>query len=132
MEPADWFSLTKKQKTEGIRRFSHYCWDRDSLIEKSEVISKLEAELPQFVHGRPRKNTLQLIETSLAHANSGGVFVPNSAMKRNRSNTLRSRITPMVANILSEGAKLSVRQITDRLNLEPGVSVGKSLVGAIK
>ncbi len=130
--PADWFALSKKQGTEGIRRFTHYCWDRDCYIDKFGVYSQMEVELPQLLHGRSRKNTLQLIATSLAHANSGGLFVPNSAMKRCRRNTVRSRVTPMVAAILAEGSKLSVRQITDKLNLEPGVSVKKSLVGAIK
>ncbi len=58
--------------------------------------------------------------------------MPNSEMTRSHTNTKRSRITPMVASMLSEDSKLSVRQITDKLNQEPGISVKKSLVGSVK
>ena len=132
MEFAGWYPLTESQQREAIRRFTFYWWDRNSYIGKFEIYQKLESLLPSALRGRNRRATLALIATTLSLANSGGRYVPNSERTRRKPSTKRDLVTPMVEELLSEGRIVSVRRMTDELNLRDGVSVKKSLVGSIK
>jgi hypothetical protein len=125
--------LTSSEKKELLRRATHWCWERNSLVTRQEVLKEVEIWKPRALEGRSRDSSLKVIDRALLKANAGEGFVPTGSGTKVRPSKQTARMierTEALWQIHRNTKEGTCRALAEKLTAE-GIVVKKDVVAAV-